>query len=101
MGRGRALLVVAGGVLVMPGCVSGIAGVRFVGQVTQVSGEQVCIGAPEAGGQCVMKDGLTEDLRVDDCVDVEVPDVRSGPSRAERVTVVDRAEHPHECPAGG
>jgi len=86
--------------IALGGC--GVAGPEprtFVGPVTVVDSTGVCIGGPEATGECLVKDRLTRDLHVSDCVRVtyvvrEVP----GPSTATKVDRLDAAENSKACP---
>ncbi len=53
------------------GC--GAAGPRartFVGPVTVVSHDSVCVGGPDASGECFVKDEITQELKVSDCIRV-------------------------------
>lgn len=97
----RLLLAALAGSLVLAGCARSDAQTRtYVGQVTEVDTHTVCIGGPEASGECFVKDQVTERLRVGDCVSVtyapEPPE--PGPYRAKKVSAVDVDSHRSECP---
>jgi hypothetical protein len=97
----RLLWAVLAGSVILAGCARPDAETRtFVGQVTEVYARTICVGAPEAKGECFIKDQVTERLRVKDCVSVmytpEPGDM--GPSRANKVVAADRASHQVECP---
>ena len=97
----RLLCAALAGWVMIAGCTRSGAETRtYVGQVTEVDDSGVCIGGPEAWGQCFVTDQVTERLRVNDCVRVTyAPDPkRLGPSRATKVSAVDRDAHPLECP---
>ena len=65
-----------------------------------VNARTVCIGGPEADGECFVKDPVTQRLRVDDCVSVTyAPTSREGgPYRATKVSGEAVDSHPDECP---
>jgi hypothetical protein len=59
------------GCVALAGCaVVGPESRTFVGPVTVVSHHSVCIGGPNASGECFAKDQLTRHLQVTDCVRV-------------------------------
>jgi hypothetical protein len=92
--------VLASGVIVV-GCARPGADTRtYVGQVTEVHARTVCVGAPEARGECFDKDQVTEHLRVKDCVSVTyTPEPgKVGQARAKKVVQADQASHQAECP---
>jgi hypothetical protein len=71
----------------------------FVGPVTVVNSDRVCIGGSDASGECFVKNQTTRNLRVSDCVRVtyvlhEVP----GPSVASKIEHLNAATHPDNCP---
>ena len=71
----------------------------YVGPVTVVDHDTVCIGGLNASGECFVRNRVTRSLRVDDCVRVTyLPYESSGPSTALKVGHVDRAAHATECP---
>lgn len=82
------------------GC--GVAGPEsrtFVGPVTVVHSTGVCIGGPEASGECFVEDRLTRDLHVGDCVRVTyLLRDSSGPSTATKVERADAAKNFEACP---
>jgi hypothetical protein len=84
----------------LTGC--GVAGPEsrtFVGPVTVVSSGSVCIGGPNASGECFVKDQMTRNLRVSDCVRVTyVLNVSPGLSTASTIQPLDRATHTADCP---
>ncbi len=87
--------------VMIAGCARTPVEVRtFVGPVTEVDASGVCIGGPEASGECFVKDQVTGRLRVNDCVSVTyAPDPgKLGASRAIKVSPADRDSHPSECP---
>jgi nitrous oxide reductase accessory protein NosL len=97
----RILSAVLAGSVILAGCARPGAETRtYVGQVTEVDALTVCVGAPEAKGECFIKDQVTERLSMKDCVSVtytpEPGNVAS--SRANKVVATDRASHQVECP---
>lgn len=42
----------------------------LTGQVSEVDGTVVCVAAPEASGECFVKNRVTSSMRVGDCVTV-------------------------------
>jgi len=97
----RVLCAVLVGSVMVAGCARPGADTRtYVGQVTEVHAATVCVGAPEAKGECFIKDQVTERLRVKDCVSVTyTPEPgKVEPSRAMKVLAADRASHEVECP---
>lgn len=80
----------------------GIAGPEsrtFTGPVTVISSTTVCIGAPNASGECFVKDRRTRSLRVSDCVRVTyVLHDSPGPSTASKIEHVEAGTHTGECP---
>ncbi len=97
----RLLWAVFAGSVMVAGCARPGAETRtYVGQVTEVEANTVCVGAPEAKGECFIKDQVTERLRVKDCVSVTyTPDPGNvAPSRATNVVAADRSSHQVECP---
>jgi nitrous oxide reductase accessory protein NosL len=97
----RLLLAALVGSVMITGCARADAETRtYVGQVTEVDAGTVCVGGPEASGECFVKDQVTERLRLNDCVSVtyapEPP--QQGPYRAKEVAAADVASHPSECP---
>ena len=97
----RLLWAVLAGSVMVAGCARHGEETRtYVGQVTEVHARTVCVGAPEAKGECFIKDQVTERLRVKDCVSVTYTPEPGGvtPSRAEKVVAADRASHQVECP---
>lgn len=97
----RILSAVLAGAVILAGCARPGAETRtYVGQVTEVDARTVCVGAPEAKGECFIKDQVTERLSVKDCVSVTyTPEPGNvAPSRAHKVGAADRASHQVECP---
>ena len=97
----RLLCAALAGSVMIAGCTRSSAETRtYVGQVTEVGTSGVCIGGPEASGECFLKDQLTERLLVNDCVSVTyTPGPRRlGPSRATKVSAAHRDSHPLDCP---
>jgi hypothetical protein len=86
--------------LVANGC--GVAGPEsrtFVGPVTVINSHTVCIGGPDASGECFVKDQMTKSLRVSDCVRVTyVLHDSPGPSTAWKIQRLDPATHAADCP---
>ncbi len=71
----------------------------FVGPVTVVSHDRVCVGGPDASGECFAHDHLTRYLHVSDCVRVTyIPDQSAAASTATKIEHLDAASHPMECP---
>ncbi|MGC4111304.1 MAG: hypothetical protein QM747_12940 [Nocardioides sp.] len=69
------------------------------GPVTAVNQHAVCVGGPDASGDCFTLDALTRSLRVNDCVRVTyTPDNRAAPSTATTVDHLDPATHASQCP---
>lgn len=98
----RLLLAALAGSVLVAGCARSAAETRtYVGQVTEVEGDTVCVGGPEASGECFVKDQVTERLRLKDCVTVtysmETPDP-PGPYRATKILPADPDSHRTECP---
>lgn len=97
----RLLWAVLAGSVMVAGCARPGAEPRtYVGQVTEVHARTVCVGAPEAKGECFIKDRVTERLRVKDCVSITyTPEPgKVAPSLAKKVVAADRASHQVECP---
>lgn len=68
--------------------------------MTVVGRDSVCIGGPNASGECLVKDQMTRTLKVSDCVRVTYsPPKQSAayatPSKIERL---DAASHSAGCP---
>ena len=85
----RLLVAALVGSVMIAGCTRSGAQTRtYVGPVTEVDTHTVCIGGPEASGECFVKDQVTERLRVNDCVSVTyAPEPRRlRPYRAQRVS---------------
>jgi hypothetical protein len=84
----------------LAGC--GVAGPEsrtFVGPVTVVDSDTVCIGGPDASGECFVRDQMTKNLRVSDCVRVTYALHDSpGPSTASKIQPLDAATHAVDCP---
>jgi hypothetical protein len=80
----------------------GVAGPEsrtFVGPVTVVGASGVCVGGPEASGECFVRDRLTRDLHVSDCVRVTyVVHDSPGRSTATKVERLDPSKHADACP---
>jgi hypothetical protein len=69
------------------------------GPVTQVSRDTVCIGGPDASGECFVKNDLTEDLRVSACVRVTyTPDDSAAYATPTGIEHLDTASHTTDCP---
>jgi hypothetical protein len=86
--------------LVTSGCgVAGPGSRTFVGPVTTVNSHTVCIGGPDASGECFVKDQMTKNLHVSDCVRVTY-DLHDSPepSTASKVQHLDRVTHAADCP---
>ena len=97
----RLLWAVLAGSVMVAGCARPGAETRtYIGQVTEVHARTVCVGAPEAKGECVIKDQVTERLRMKDCVTVTYTPEPGNvtPSRAKKVVAANRASHQVECP---
>lgn len=97
----RLLCAALAGSVMIAGCTRSGAETRtYVGQVTEVDASDVCIGGPEASGECFVKDQVTERLAVTDCVSVTYTPraEKLGPARAIKVAAADRDSHPLECP---
>lgn len=97
----RLLCAALAGSVMIAGCTGSDTETRtYVGQVTEIDASGVCIGGPEASGECFVKDRVTERLRVNDRVSVTyIPDSgKLGPSRATEVSAADRELHPLDCP---
>ena len=97
----RLLCAALAGSVMIAGCTRPDAETRtYVGQVTEVDANTVCVGAPEAKGECFVKDQVTERLHLKDCVSVTyTPEPENvAPSRATTVVAADRASHQAECP---
>jgi hypothetical protein len=91
-------------VVLISGCSAAVAEPRtYVGQVTEVDDGTVCIGAAAARGECFVKDRVTRQLRVNDCVQVTyVPQPEQQvPSTADEVIAVPLAGHADDCPRPG
>lgn len=83
------------------GC--GAAGPRartFVGPVTVVTHDSVCVGGPDASGECFVKDEITQELKVSDCIRVTytTPDDSRAYATATTIEHLDAASHPTDCP---
>ena len=88
----RMLLAALAASVMIAGCTRAGAETRtYVGPVTEVDTHSVCIGGPEASGECFVKDQVTEHLHVNDCVSVTyAPEPRRlRPYRAKRVAAAD------------
>ena len=98
--RGKAGLYVALACVAVTGC--GVAGPEsrtLVGPVTVVSHDSVCIGGPDASGECFAKNWLTRNLRVSDCIRVTYePDESAAYTTATRIEHLDAARHAADCP---
>src|SRR5918993_2589158 len=97
----RLLVAALVGSVMIAGCTrSGTQTRTYVGQVTEVDTHTVCIGGPEASGECFIKDQITERLRVNDCVSVTyTPEPGNvALSRANKVVAAEPASHQVECP---
>lgn len=71
----------------------------FVGPVTVVYASEVCIGGPDAGGECFIRDQVTSDLRVSDCVRVTYTlNDSPGQSTASKIEHLDAATDAAACP---
>ena len=88
--------------MALGGC--GVAGPEsrtFVGPVTVMNTTTVCIGGSSASGGCFVRDRLTRDLHVSDCVRVTyAPHDSAGPSTASKIEHLDAATHAADCPRG-
>jgi hypothetical protein len=98
--RLRTLLVVASVCFAVAGC--GVAGPKsrtFVGPVTVMNAHRVCVGGPDASGECFVKSEATSSLRVSDCVRVTyVLHDSPGPSIPSSLGTLDGSRHASECP---
>jgi hypothetical protein len=97
----RAWLAAALGCLTSTGC--GVAGPEprtYVGPVTIVSRDSVCIGGPDASGECFVIDQETRDLKVSDGLRVTYTPPGEPTALATPTTIVhlDAASHRAECP---
>jgi hypothetical protein len=79
--------------ITLAGC--GVAGPQsrtFVGPVTIINQTRVCVGGPDASGECFVKDRLTRNLHVSDCVRVTyLLQGSARPSTASRIEHLDAA----------
>lgn len=97
--RGIWLTVALAGVGLV-GC--GVAGPQtrtFVGPVTVVNASRVCIGATDESGECFIKNQLTKQLRVSNCIRVTYTLHDSpGPSTPSEIEHLKAATHAAACP---
>ncbi len=64
-----------------------------------VNASRVCIGGTDASGECFIKNQLTKDLRVSDCIRITYTLHDSpGPSTPSRIEQLDAAAHAAACP---
>ncbi len=86
--------------MALGGC--GVAGPdsrSFVGPVTETDTTTVCVGGAEASGTCFVRDRLTRNLHVSDCVRVTyVLHDAAGPSTVSKIEHLDPDTHAAECP---
>lgn len=69
------------------------------GPVTTVHGSTVCVGGPDASGECFALDSVTRGLRVNDCVRVTyIPTNSDTPATATEVEHLDAATDASICP---
>jgi hypothetical protein len=85
---------------VLTGC--GVAGPEprtFIGPVTVVRHNGVCIGGPDASGECFVKDQMTKDLHVSDCIRVTyTPDESAAYATPTKIEQLDAGSHTSDCP---
>lgn len=96
------LLGVALAALTLVGCgLSGGSSKTYVGPISVVSASTVCIAGPQASGECFVKDGVTQSLRLGQCVQVTYPvdSGGQGPATPSAVALEDAAAHRAECPS--
>jgi hypothetical protein len=95
-----ARLALAAACVALAGC--GVAGPEartFVGPVTAVSHDAVCIGGANASGECFVEDKNTWNLRVSECIRVTyTPDGSQAYATATTVEHLDAATHKTDCP---
>ena len=99
--RSRAWLAAALGCLTSTGCgVVGPESRTFVGPVTVVGRDSVCIGGPNASGECFVKDETTRNLKVSDCVAVTYrpPNESAAYATPTKIEHLDAASHAADCP---
>jgi hypothetical protein len=93
-------VVVAATGFAIAGC--GVAGPKartFVGPVTVVRHNSVCVGGPGASGECFVKDSMTRNLHVSECVRVTyTPDDSTTYSTATKLEQLDAATNAADCP---
>ena len=98
--RRAALVFVAAASFAVAGC--GVAGPEsrtFVGPVTVVSRDSICVGGPDASGEGFGKNPVTRNLHVSDCVRVTyTPDDSTTRSTATRIERLDAAINAADCP---
>jgi hypothetical protein len=71
----------------------------FVGPVTVVTRDRVCVGGAGASGECFLRDWMTRGLGVSDCVRVTyTPDDSAPYSTGTKVDTLDAAGHADACP---
>jgi hypothetical protein len=97
----RAWLAAALGSPTLTGC--GVAGPEsrtFVGPVTVVGSDSVCIGGPNASGECFAKDQMTRNLNVSDCVRVTYtpPNQSAACATPTKIENLDASSHTADCP---
>ena len=85
----------------MTGC--GVAGPEsrtFVGPVTVVGRDTVCIGGPDASGECFVKDQMTRNLNVSDCVRVTytLPSESAAYATPTKIGDLDAVSYAADCP---
>jgi hypothetical protein len=82
------------------GCgVAGPSSRTFVGPVTVVSHHTVCVGGPDASGECFVKNRVTRNLHVSDCVRVTYTLGDSAAvATAARIDRLEAASHTADCP---
>lgn len=69
-----------------------------MGPVTVVNPQRVCVGGPDASGECFIKPRSTQGLHVSDCVRVTYTLHDSpGPSTATKIEHLDAATHTADC----
>lgn len=94
------VLIAATVTLLLTGC-GGNSVRTFVGPVTGIGLHRVCVGAPEAAGECFWQTPLTAGLRANDCVQVTYASPAqptSTPKKLQKVTRVNASDHPRDCP---
>ena len=95
------VLATAATALLLAGC-GGNSARTFVGSVTGIGSHRVCVGAPEAAGECFWQGPLTSGLHANDCVQVTYAlpaQPTSAPKKLQKVARVNASDHPRDCPS--